>query len=103
MPISEAARSVVLHASSVAKLELELRALELKKKAASFAIGIGLWIGAALVAFFALAFSLATIAAAFATFLAWWLALLIVTSLLLCLCGLLVLLAARAFKKASTS
>lgn len=103
MPISEAARNVVEHATAVAKLEVELRALELKKKAASFAIGIGLGVGAAMVAFFALAFALATIAAAFATFLPWWLALLVVTLILLCLCGLLAWLATRAFKKASAS
>jgi uncharacterized protein (DUF2062 family) len=103
MPISEAARNVVEHATSVAKLEVELRALELKKKAASFAVGIGLGVAAAVVAFFALAFALATIAAAFATFLPWWLALLIVTLALLCLCGLLAWLATRAFKKATTS
>lgn len=89
------------HASSVAKLEVELATLELKKKVASFAVGIGLGVAAALSSLFVLGFALATVAAALATFLAWWLALLIVTVALLCLSGLLGLLAVRAFKKTS--
>lgn len=100
-PVSEAARSVAEHASSVAKLELRLATLELKKKASSFAVGIGLGVAAALCAFFMLGFALATIAAAFATFLPWWLALLIVTGALLLLSGLLGLLAFGAIKKGS--
>lgn len=100
-PVSEAARNVAEHASSVAKLELELAALELKKKLTSFAVGIGLGVGAALLALFMLAFGLAAIAAALATFLPWWLALLVVTGGLLLLSGLLGLLAVRAIKRGS--
>ena len=100
-PVSEAARNVADHASSVAKLELELAAIELKKKVTSFAVGIGLGVGAALLAFFMLAFGLATIAVVLATFLAWWLALLIVTLALLLLAGLLGMLAVGAIKKGS--
>ena len=100
-PVSDAARNVAEHASSVAKLELELAAIELKKKVTSFAVGIGLGVGAALLGFFMLAFGLATIAAVLATFLAWWLALLIVTAALLLLGGLLGMLAMRAIKKGS--
>ena len=100
-PVSEAARHVAEHASSVAKLELRLATLELKKKASSFAVGIGLGVAAALLALFMLGFALATIAAAFATFLPWWLALLIVTVALLLLSGLLGMLALGAIKKGS--
>jgi hypothetical protein len=100
-PVSEAVRNVAEHASSVAKLELRLATLEVRKKAASFAVGIGLGVAAALFAVFMLAFALATIAAAFATFLPWWLALLIVTVALLLLSGLLGLLALGAIKKGS--
>ena len=100
-PVSEAARNVAEHASSVAKLELRLATLELKKKATAFAIGIGLGVAAALLALFMLGFALATAAAAFATFLPWWLALLIVTLALLLLSGLLGLLAVGAIKKGS--
>jgi Putative Actinobacterial Holin-X, holin superfamily III len=100
-PVSEAVRNVAEHASSVAKLELRLATLEVKKKAASFAVGIGLGAAAALLALFMLGFGLATIAVAFATFLPWWLALLIVTVALLLLSGLLGLLALGAIKKGS--
>lgn len=98
-PVSEAARNVAEHASSVAKLELRLATLELKKKAVSFAVGVGLAVAAALFALFMLGFALATIAAAFATFLPWWLALLLVTVALLLLSGLLGALAFGAIKK----
>jgi hypothetical protein len=101
IPVSEAARNVAEHASSVAKLELRRATLELKKKATSFAVGIGLGVAAALLALFMLAFALATIAAALATFLPWWLALLIVTAALLLLSGLLGMLALGAIKKGS--
>ena len=98
-PVSEAARNVAEHASSVAKLELELATLELKKKVTSLGIGIGLGAGAALFALFALGFAFATIAVAFATFLSWWLALLVVTVCLLLVSGLLGALALRAIKR----
>ncbi len=100
-PVSEAARSLAEHASSVAKLELRLATLELKKKAGSFAVGIGLGAAAGLLALFMLAFGLATIAAALATFLSWWLALLILTVALLLLSGLLGVLALGAIRKGS--
>jgi hypothetical protein len=100
-PVSEAARSVAEHASSVARLELQLATLELKKKLSSFAVGIGLGVGAGVFALFMLGFGLATIAAALATFLPWWLSLLIVTGGLLLLSGLLGMLALGAIKKGS--
>jgi hypothetical protein len=100
-PVSEAARSVAEHASSVARLELQLATLELKKKLSSFAVGIGLGVGAGVFALFMLGFGLATIAAALATFLPWWLSLLIVTGGLLVLSGLLGMLALGAIKKGS--
>jgi hypothetical protein len=100
-PVSEAVRNVAEHASSIAKLELRLATLELKRKAGSFATGIGLAAAAALLALFMLAFGLATIAAVLATFLSWWLALLIVTIGLLFLSGLLGWLALGAIKKGS--
>jgi hypothetical protein len=100
-PVSEAARNVAAHASSVAKLELRLATLELKKKAGSFAVGIGLGAAAGLLALFMLGFGLATIATGLATFLPWWLALLIVTIALLLLSGLLGVLALGAIKKGS--
>jgi hypothetical protein len=94
-----AAKQVAEHASALARLELELATLELKRKAAALGIGAGLGIAAAVVGFFMTGFALATIAAALATFLDTWLALLIVTAFLLLLTGVLALLALRAVKR----
>src|SRR6476619_3768616 len=69
-------KSVSERASSLVRLELELAALELKRKASSLATGIGLAVGAAVLLVFALGFGLATIAAGIATALPWWAALL---------------------------
>jgi hypothetical protein len=77
--LSNAAKLVAERARSVVRLELQLAAAELKKKAATLGVGIGLLVGAALFAFFMLAFGLATIAAGLATAVSTWLALLIVT------------------------
>jgi hypothetical protein len=92
-------KKVAEHARSFFRLELELAALELKKKVSSLALGIGLGVGAAIFAFFAFGFLFATIAAALATFLATWLALLIVTLGLFGLTALLGLLAVVKIKK----
>ena len=97
--VGGAAKQVAEHASSIAKLELELAGLELKKKLASLGIGIALGIGAALFALFMLVFLFATIAAAFATFLSTWLALFVVTAILLALAGTLGVLALGRIKK----
>lgn len=91
--IGGAAKSVAEHASAIARLELELAALELKKKVTALGIGIGMGLGAAVFGLFALGFVFATIAAALATFLSTWLALLIVTAGLFGLSGLLGILA----------
>src|SRR5206468_3575234 len=73
-----AAKGVAEHASTLARLELELALLELKRKAAALGIGIGLALGAAVFGLFALGFALLTLAAVLDTFLATWLALLLV-------------------------
>ena len=77
--VGGAAKQIAEHASTLAKLEIELASLELKQKATSLGIGVGLAAGAALFAFFMIGFLFATIAAGLATFLPTWLALLIVT------------------------
>jgi 4-amino-4-deoxy-L-arabinose transferase-like glycosyltransferase len=97
--VGGAAKSVAEHASTIARLEIELAALELKKKVSALAIGIGMGLGAAIFGLFGLAFVFATIAAALATFLATWLALLIVTAGLFMLSGLLGILALGRIKK----
>jgi Putative Actinobacterial Holin-X, holin superfamily III len=100
-PVAEAARNVAEHASSVARLELELAALELKKKVVALGIGIGLSLGAAVFGLFALGFALATAAAALATVVSTWLALLIVTASLGVLAGVLALLGISRLRKGS--
>ena len=92
-------KSVSERASSLVRLELELAALELKRKVASLAVGIGLALTAALLLVFALGFGLATIAAGIATALPWWAALLIVTAGIVLVAGLLGLFGVRSIKK----
>jgi hypothetical protein len=87
--VGPAAKQVAEHASSLARLELELAALELKKKAQTFATGIGLGVGGALFAVFTLGFAFATISAGLATAVSTWLALLITTGILLVLTAVL--------------
>ena len=91
--VGAAARQVAEHASTLAKLELELAGLELKQKAGALGAGAGLGVGAAVVALYAVGFLFATIAAALAIVLDTWLALLIVTLGLLAVAALLGLLA----------
>ncbi len=100
-PVADAARDVAEHASSVARLEVELAALELKKKLGTLGVGLGLGAGAGLLGVYMGAFAFATLAAVLATFLPWWLSLLIVTALLGGLATLLALLARSSIRKAS--
>src|SRR5436305_1794983 len=65
--VGPAAKQVAEHASSLARLEIELATLELKKKATTFGTGIGLGAGGVLFAVFTLGFTFATIAAGLAT------------------------------------
>lgn len=97
--VGDAAKQVAEHASSLAKLELELAGLELKKKVGSLGAGLGLGIGAGLLALYALGFAFATIAAVLALFLSTWLALLLVTVGLFALAAILGLLALRRIRK----
>jgi uncharacterized membrane protein YqjE len=94
-----AAKSVAEHASAIARLEIELAGIEVKKKVKALGIGIGMGVAAAIFGLFGLAFVFATIAAALATFLATWLALLIVTIALLALAGVLGVLALGKIRK----
>jgi len=94
-----AAKKVAEHASALARLELELAALEIKRKVVALGLGIGFGLGAGIFLLFALGFVFATIAAALATAMATWLALLVVTGILLLLAGVLGILALGAFKR----
>lgn len=87
--LSGAARRVADHARSLVKLELELAASEIKQKLTALAAGIGLVATAAVLVVFALAFGLAAIAAAIATTMSVWAALLVVFGGLFVAAGLL--------------
>ena len=97
--LGAAVKEVAERASSIVRLELELAALELKRKVSSLAVGIGLALTAAVLLVFAIGFGLATIAAGIATAVAWWIALLIVTVGIVLVAGLLGLLGLRSIKK----
>ena len=85
--------------SSLVRLELELAAMELKKKMSELGIGIGLGVAAAIFAVYGLGFLFATIAAGLATAVSTWLALLIVTLGLFVVTALLGLFAMVKIKK----
>ncbi|HEY7707578.1 MAG TPA: phage holin family protein [Gaiellaceae bacterium] len=97
--LGSAAKEVAEHASAIARLELELASLEIKKKIAALGVGIGLLVGAAAVGFYAIGFIFATISAGLATFLPVWLSLLIVTVVLLAVTGLLAWLGIRSVNR----
>jgi uncharacterized membrane protein YqjE len=97
--LGTATKQVAEHASALARLEVELAGLELKRKVASLGIGLGLGFGAGIFALFMLGFAFATIAAGLATAMSTWLALLITTGILLVLAGLLGVLALGKIKK----
>jgi Putative Actinobacterial Holin-X, holin superfamily III len=94
-----AAKSVAEHASSIARLELELAGLELKAKVAALGVGIALVVAAAVFGLFMLGWLFATLTAALETFLPTWLSLLIVTLVLGGLAAVLGLVGINRIKK----
>ena len=97
--VGPAVKEVAEHASALARLEMELATLELKRKVAAFGMGLGLGVAAGVFLLFALGFGLAAGAAALALVVSTWLALLIVFGGLLLLALILGLFALRAIKK----
>ena len=81
----ETGRAIAEHAARLAKLELELKTVELKGKAARVGLAAGLGLLAVLLAPLLVVFVLATIAAVLATVFQVWIAILIVLGLLLVL------------------
>jgi hypothetical protein len=96
-----AAKLVADRARSIVRLELELAAGEIKQKLTAVGVGIGLFAGAAVLALFAIGFLLATIAAALATQVSTWLALLIVFGALVAVIVLLIAMGRAFFRKGS--
>jgi hypothetical protein len=89
--LGTAAKSVAEHASAIARLEIELAKMEVSRKLAALGVGIGLLVGAFVVAVYGVGFLFATITAALATFLPFWASLLIVTGFLFLVAGILAL------------
>jgi uncharacterized membrane protein YqjE len=99
--VGAAAKEVAEHASALARLELELAQLELKRKAAALGTGVVLGAVAALLGLYALGFLLATVAAGLAEAVPTWLALLIVGVALLAVAGIVAALAVSRIRKGS--
>jgi hypothetical protein len=87
--VGTAAKNVAEHASTLARLELELALLEVKRKVAALGVGIGMSVAAGVFGLFALGFGLAAAAAALALVLPVWASLLIVCGALVLLAGIL--------------
>ncbi len=97
--LGTAAREVAEHASALARLEVELATVELKRKLSALAVGIGLAVAAVVLLLYALGFALAGGAAGLSTFLPTWASLLIVAGVLLLVIAVLALVAVQAFKR----
>jgi hypothetical protein len=97
--VGPAAKEVAEHASTLARLELELAGLELKRKVTALGLGIGLVVGAALFVFYALGFGFAAGAAGLALVLPMWAALLVVFGALVVFALILGLVGLKSIRK----
>jgi Putative Actinobacterial Holin-X, holin superfamily III len=97
--VGTAAKQVAEHASTLARLELELALLEVKRKVAALGVGIGMSIAAGVFGLFALGFGLAAGAAALALVLPLWASLLIVFGVLVLISAILLFVGLGAIKK----
>jgi Putative Actinobacterial Holin-X, holin superfamily III len=97
--LGAAVKEVAERTSAIVHLELELAALELKRKVVSLGFGIGFAIAAAVILVFMVGFLYATIAAALALVMPWWAALLVVTGILFVQVAVLGVLAVTKIKK----
>ena len=97
--LGAAVKEVAERASAIVRLELELAGLELKRKVSSLGLGIGLLLGAAVLAVFMIGFFFATIAAGLATAMPVWAALLVTTGIILLLAAVVGYLGVAKVKK----
>ena len=81
--LGAAVQEVAERTKTLTRLEAELAALELRRKASALGEGAALVAAAAVLALFALGFFFAAVAAGLATFLPTWLALLVMAGMLL--------------------
>jgi hypothetical protein len=97
--VGPAAKDVAEHASTLARLELELASLEIKRKIGALGLGIGLAIGAAVFLLYALGFGFAAGAVGLALVVPLWAALLIVFGVLVLVALVLGLIGLKSIKK----
>jgi uncharacterized membrane protein YqjE len=97
--VGAAVKQVAEHTSSIVRLELELAAIELRRKVVALGLGIGFGVGAAVMLVFMVAFVYAAIGAALALVMPTWAALLVVAGILLLQAALFGLLALNRIKK----
>jgi Putative Actinobacterial Holin-X, holin superfamily III len=97
--LGAAVKEVAERAGAIVRLELELAALELRRKIVSLGLGIAFGIAAAVLLLFVVGFAFATVAAALATTMSTWLALLVTTAILFVLALTLGFLAASRIRK----
>jgi hypothetical protein len=99
--LGAATRAVSERVSAIVRLELQLAAAELKKKLSALGVGIGLLVGAGVLALFMLGFLFATIAAALSIVLDLWAALLITAGILALIAAVLAFLGITQLSKGS--
>jgi len=87
--LGAAVKEVAERASSIVRLELELAAMEVRRKVVSLGLGIAFALAAVVLLFFVLGFAFAAVAAALATAMSTWLALLVTTGILFALAAVL--------------
>ena len=97
--LGAAAKLVAERVSSIVRLELELAALEVKRKIRSLGLGVAFAVGALFMLVFMVAFAYATVAAALTIVMPTWAALLVVTGILFFKTALLGVLAITRIKK----
>ena len=97
--VGAAVKDVTDHAKALVGLEVELAKVELSRKLGALGIGIALAVGALVVAVYGIGFLFATIAAALATFMPTWLALLAVALFLFLLAGVLAMIGLRKIRR----
>jgi uncharacterized membrane protein YqjE len=97
--LGAAVKEVAERTSSIVRLELELAAMELRRKVISLGFGIAFALAAAVLLLFVVGFAFATVAAALATAMSTWFALLITTAILFFLALTLGLLALSRIRK----
>lgn len=97
--LGTAVKEVAERVSAIVRLELELASMEIQRKIKSLGLGIAFAVGALIFLVFMVGFAYATIAAALATVMPTWAALLVVTGILLLKAAVLGILALNRIRK----